>query len=40
VLGLADHVLVVGDGAVLAQGPATELTEHDVLDIIMRGDAA
>jgi ribose transport system ATP-binding protein len=40
VLGLADHVLGVGDGAVLAQGPATELTEHDVLDIIMRGDAA
>ena len=40
VLGLADRVLVIGDGAVLAEAPATELTEHDVLDIIMRGDAA
>jgi ribose transport system ATP-binding protein len=40
VLGLADRVLVIGDGAVLAESPATELTEHDVLDIIMRGDAA
>jgi len=40
VLGLADHVLVLGDGAVLAEAPATELTEHDVLDTIMRGDAA
>jgi ribose transport system ATP-binding protein len=40
VLGLADRVLVIGDGAVLAEAPATDLTEHDVLDIIMRGDAA
>ena len=40
VLGLSDRVLVVGDGQVLHEAPATELDEHQVLDIIMRGDAA
>ncbi|MFW5472745.1 sugar ABC transporter ATP-binding protein [Knoellia sp. CPCC 206450] len=40
VLGLSDRVLVVGDGQVLHEAPATELDEHRVLDIIMRGDAA
>lgn len=40
VLGLSDRVLVIGDGQVLAQAPADELDEHQVLDIIMRGDAA
>nr|WP_040883687.1 sugar ABC transporter ATP-binding protein [Janibacter sp. HTCC2649] len=40
VLGLADRVLVVGDGQVLHEGPSTDLDEHRVLDIIMRGDAA
>jgi ribose transport system ATP-binding protein len=40
VLGLSDRVLVVGDGAVLHESPADRLDEHQVLDIIMRGDAA
>ena len=40
VLGLADRVLVVGEGTVLHEAPATQLDEHQVLDIIMRGDAA
>ena len=40
VLGLADPVLVVGEGTVLHEAPATQLDEHQVLDIIMRGDAA
>ncbi|WP_246842729.1 sugar ABC transporter ATP-binding protein [Allokutzneria sp. NRRL B-24872] len=40
VLGLADRVLVVAEGRVLHAAPAAELTEHDVLDIVLRGDAA
>jgi ribose transport system ATP-binding protein len=40
VLGLADRVLVVGEGTVLHEAPADQLDEHQVLDIIMRGDAA
>ena len=40
VLGLADRVLVVGEGLVLHEAPADQLDEHQVLDIIMRGDAA
>ena len=40
VLGLSDRVLVVGDGHVLHEAPAGDLDEHQVLDIIMRGDAA
>lgn len=40
VLGLADRVLVVGEGSVLHEAPADQLDEHQVLDIIMRGDAA
>jgi ribose transport system ATP-binding protein len=40
VLGLADRVLVVGDGQVLHEAPSGDLDEHAVLDIIMRGDAA
>jgi ribose transport system ATP-binding protein len=40
VLGLADRVLVVGEGAVLHDGPAADIDEHAVLDIILRGDAA
>jgi len=40
VLGLSDRVLVVGEGSVLHQAPADQLDEHQVLDIIMRGDAA
>ena len=40
VLGLSDRVLVVGEGSVLHAAPADQLDEHQVLDIIMRGDAA
>ena len=40
VLGLSDRVLVVGEGLVLHEAPADQLDEHQVLDIIMRGDAA
>jgi ribose transport system ATP-binding protein len=39
VLGLADRVLVVAEGAVVAQAPAEELDEHRVLDLIMAGTA-
>jgi ribose transport system ATP-binding protein len=35
VLGLADRVLVMRDGAVIADAPANELTEAKVLDMIM-----
>lgn len=40
VLGLADRVLVVRDGRVVHESPATELTEADVLDLVMEGHAA
>lgn len=40
VLGLAHRVLVLADGSVLHEGPADELDEHRVLDIILKGDAA
>ena len=40
VLGLADRVLVIGEGASLHEAPADQLDEHQVLDIVMRGDAA
>lgn len=40
VLGLSDRVLVIGDGAVLAEAASGELDERGVLDIVMRGDAA
>src|SRR4051794_3796443 len=39
VLGLADQVLVVADGAVIARAPAGELDEHRVLDLVMHGAA-
>jgi ribose transport system ATP-binding protein len=35
VLGLADRVLVVADGAVVTSAPADELDEHRVLDLVM-----
>jgi ribose transport system ATP-binding protein len=35
VLGLADRVLVIADGAVLAEQPADALDEHRVLDLVM-----
>ncbi|WP_369135641.1 sugar ABC transporter ATP-binding protein [Modestobacter sp. I12A-02662] len=37
VLGLADRVLVVADGAVVTSAPADELDEHKVLDLVMQG---
>ena len=40
VLGLADRVLVIADGRVLAEKPATGITEHGVLDLVMKGSAA
>jgi ribose transport system ATP-binding protein len=40
VLGLADRVLVVGDGRVLAEEPAGALDEHRVLDLVMEDAAA
>ena len=40
VLGLAHRVLVINEGAVVAQAPATELDEHQVLDLIMESEAA
>jgi ribose transport system ATP-binding protein len=40
VLGLADRVLVVGDGRVLTTVSADEIDEHGVLDLVMEGKAA
>ncbi|GAA1434351.1 sugar ABC transporter ATP-binding protein [Microlunatus lacustris] len=40
VLGLADRVLVVREGRVVHQGPATEIDEHQVLNLVMEGRAA
>ena len=40
VLGLADTVLVVADGRVLTTLPATQIDEHGVLDLVMKGTAA
>ena len=35
VLGLADRVLVIAEGAVVAEAPADALDEHRVLDLVM-----
>ncbi|QKJ18614.1 sugar ABC transporter ATP-binding protein [Microbacterium hominis] len=40
VLGLADTVLVVSDGRVLQSLPASQIDEHGVLDLVMKGTAA
>ena len=40
VLGLADRVLVVREGRVVHQGPAEEIDEHQVLNLVMEGSAA
>ncbi|MEV6968363.1 sugar ABC transporter ATP-binding protein [Hamadaea sp. NPDC051192] len=37
VLGLADRVLVMREGRLIKQAPAGELTEDDVLDLVMAG---
>jgi ribose transport system ATP-binding protein len=40
VLGLADRVLVVREGRIVHSGPATEIDEHRVLDLVMEGNVA
>jgi ribose transport system ATP-binding protein len=40
VLGLADTILVISDGRVLQTVPASEIDEHGVLDLVMKGTAA
>ena len=40
VLGLADRVLVVSEGQVVHEGPAKEIDEHKVLDLVMEGSVA
>jgi ribose transport system ATP-binding protein len=40
VLGLADRVLVVREGVVVHEGPATGIDEHRVLDLVMEGNVA
>jgi ribose transport system ATP-binding protein len=40
VLGLADRVLVLSDGRVLGTRDAADITEHDVLDLVLKGSAA
>ncbi|SDJ52069.1 ribose transport system ATP-binding protein [Lentzea albidocapillata subsp. violacea] len=40
VLGLADRVLVVREGRVVHDGPADEIDESRVLDLVMEGHAA
>jgi ribose transport system ATP-binding protein len=37
VLGLADRVLVISEGRVVHEGPATDIDEHRVLDLVMEG---
>jgi ribose transport system ATP-binding protein len=40
VIGLADRVLVIGDGEVLASTDAAAIDERGVLDLVMKGAAA
>ena len=40
VLGLADRVLVVRDGRIVHSGPAGEIDESGVLDLVMEGAVA
>jgi ribose transport system ATP-binding protein len=40
VLGLADRVLVVREGRVVHEGPAAEIDESQVLDLVMEGTSA
>jgi ribose transport system ATP-binding protein len=40
VLGLADRVLVVREGAVVHESAATEIDESKVLDLVMEGRVA
>jgi ribose transport system ATP-binding protein len=40
VIGLADRVLVISDGRLVADTPAGQIDEHQVLDMVMEGDVA
>ena len=40
VLGLVDRVLVVREGRIVHTGPASEIDEHRVLDLVMEGSVA
>ena len=40
VLGLVDRVLVIREGRIVHTGPANEIDEHRVLDLVMEGSAA
>jgi ribose transport system ATP-binding protein len=40
VLGLSDRVLVVREGRVVHTGPADEIDESGVLDLVMEGAVA
>jgi len=40
VIGLADRVLVIADGSVVAEELAVNIDEHKVLDLVMKGSAA
>ncbi len=40
VLGLSDRVLVVREGRIVHSGPAAEIDEHRVLDLVMEGSLA
>ncbi len=40
VLGLADRVLVVSEGRVVQEAPASDIDEHRVLDLVMEGSVA
>jgi len=40
VLGLSDTVLVISEGRLVHTGPASSMTEHEVLDLVMEGSAA
>ena len=40
VIGLSDRILVVSEGRVVHDGPASSIDEHRVLDLVMEGSAA
>ena len=40
VIGLSDRILVVSEGRVVHDGPASGIDEHRVLDLVMEGSAA
>ncbi|AZS43157.1 Galactose/methyl galactoside import ATP-binding protein MglA [Microbacterium oleivorans] len=40
VIGLADTVLVIAEGRILSTLPASQIDEHGVLDLVMKGTAA